>query len=74
MKSRRFLLVTGILILLSFAALAMAQGNSQLVPPDMPAKMKTAIEKSLQNDKFAAKTKEVIKPGEKPGQIDKGDR
>ena len=69
MKNRRFLLGTAVLILLSFVALAMAQGTSSLTPPDMPAKMKAAIEKSLQNDKTAAKTKQVIKPGEKPGYL-----
>ena len=60
MKNRSFLLGTAILILLSFVALAMAQGNSILTPPDMPAKMKTTIQKSLQNDKTAAKTRQVI--------------
>jgi len=63
-------LSAGIFVLLSFAALVMAQGNSQLIPANMPAKMKTAIEKSLQNDKLAAKTKEVIKAGEKPGYLE----
>lgn len=69
MKNCRFLLGTAVLILLSFVVLAMAQGTSSLTPPDMPAKMKAAIEKSLQNDKAAAKTKQVIKPGEKPGYL-----
>ncbi|RLB44372.1 MAG: sulfite exporter TauE/SafE family protein [Deltaproteobacteria bacterium] len=47
----------------------MAQGTPSLTPPDMPAKMKAAIEKSLQNDELAAKTKAAIKPGEKPGYL-----
>jgi len=69
MKNRRFLLGTAALILLSFVALAMAQGTSSLTPPNMPAKMKAAIEKSLQNETQAAKTKEVIKPGAKQGYL-----
>ena len=44
MKNRSFLLGAAALILLSFVALAMAQGTPSLTPPDMSAKMKAAIE------------------------------
>jgi hypothetical protein len=63
----KFYLATALLIVLSFVTLALAQTSAELTSPAMPAKMKTAIEKSLQDDQSAAKTKEVIKPGEKPG-------
>lgn len=69
MKNRRFLLVSGILILLSFVTLALAQVDTKLTPAGMPKKVKAAIEKSLQNDKLAAKTREVLKPDEKPGYL-----
>jgi uncharacterized membrane protein YfcA len=35
----------------------------------MPGKMKRAIESSLKDDNFAAKTREVIKSGEEPGYL-----
>jgi uncharacterized protein len=70
MKNRRFLLCTGILILLSFVTLVWAQGDMQLTPPGMSKKMKTAIEKSLQDETLGAKTREVIKPGEKQGYLE----
>jgi uncharacterized membrane protein YfcA len=63
----RFYLTTCILVLLSFVTLAFAQTSSELTTPGMPGKMKQAIEKSLQDEAFAAKTKEVIKPGSEPG-------
>jgi uncharacterized membrane protein YfcA len=66
-KKSRFFWATGILILLTFATLALAQSGSELTTPGMPGKMKKAIESSLEDDQFAAKTKEVIKPGEEPG-------
>lgn len=69
MKTSRFFWITGIFVLLTFAALAMAQSGSELTTPGMPGKMKRAIENSLEDDNFAAKTKEVIKPGEEPGYL-----
>ncbi len=69
MKLSRFYWTTGILILLTFATLALAQSGSDLTTPDMPAKVKEAIEKSLQNESFAAKTKETIVSGEKSGYL-----
>jgi len=55
------------MVVLSFAALAFAQSGSDLTTPDMPDKMKAAIQASLQDDAHAAKTREVIKAGEEPG-------
>jgi uncharacterized membrane protein YfcA len=63
----RFLWATGILILLTFTTLALAQSGSDLTTPGMPDKMKKAIESSLNDDQFASKTKAVIKPEEAPG-------
>jgi hypothetical protein len=60
-------MATGLMVVLSFAALAFAQSGSDLTTPDMPDKMKAAIEASLQDDAHAAKTREVIKAGEEPG-------
>ncbi len=68
MKNRtRFYLATALMILFSFVAVAMAQTGSELTTPDTPEKMKAAIEASLQDPGYAAKTQEVIKPGETPG-------
>ncbi|MBT8332432.1 MAG: sulfite exporter TauE/SafE family protein, partial [Deltaproteobacteria bacterium] len=69
-KLARFYWVTGILILLTFAALAIAQTGSDLTSPGMSGKMKRAIEMSLEDEQFAAKTKEVIKPGDQPGYLE----
>ena len=67
MKKSKFFYATGLLIILSFVTVALAQTGSELTSPDMPGKMKQAIESSLQNTEFAEKTKEVIKPGAEPG-------
>ena len=67
MKTYRVWWATALLIILSFAALAFAQGDAEYTTAGMPGKVKAAIEKSLANDDQAAKTKEVIKPGEEPG-------
>jgi uncharacterized membrane protein YfcA len=69
MNRKRLFWVTGILVLLSFATLCLAQSGSEMTSPGMPKKMKQAIEKSLQNEQFAEKTKAVIKPGEKAGYL-----
>ena len=67
MNKKKFFFATGLLIILSFITVALAQTGADLTTPGMSGKMKQAIEKSLQNDEFAAKTKEVIKPGDPPG-------
>jgi hypothetical protein len=67
MKRIRFFWVTAILVLLSFATLALAQSGAGLTTPDTPERMKKAIEQSLQDEQFAAKTQEVIKPDAEPG-------
>ncbi|MEE4601560.1 MAG: sulfite exporter TauE/SafE family protein, partial [Desulfobacteraceae bacterium] len=69
MNLSRLYWVTGILVLLTFATLALAQSGTDLTTPGMPDKMKQAIEKSLQDETFAAKTKEVVKSGEEPGYL-----
>ena len=67
MNKSKFYLATALLVLLSFVTLALAQTGAELTSPGMPEKMKRAIESSLQDDQFAAKTKEVIQPGAEPG-------
>ena len=69
MKISKFFWITGIFVLLTFVTLALAQSGSDLTTPGMPGKMKRAIESSLKDDSFAAKTKAVIKPGEEPGYL-----
>jgi uncharacterized membrane protein YfcA len=68
-KLSKFYWVTAILVVLTIATLAWAQTESDLTSSGMPGKMKRAIESSLKDDAFAAKTKEVIKPGEEPGYL-----
>ena len=66
---KRFRLIP-LFVLLAFmlsAPLAWAQDESKLTTDQMPAKLKAAIEKSLQDEKMAEKTKAVIKPDAKPG-------
>ncbi|MBN2126620.1 MAG: sulfite exporter TauE/SafE family protein [Deltaproteobacteria bacterium] len=51
-------------------SLAWAQSqSSDLTPAGMPDRMKQAINKSLETDKFAQKTQAMIKAGEKPGYL-----
>lgn len=69
MKLSKFYWITGIFVLLTFATLALAQSGSDLTTPDMPGKMKRAIESSLKDESFAAKTKAAIKPGDEPGYL-----
>ncbi|MGD9043301.1 MAG: sulfite exporter TauE/SafE family protein [Desulfobacterales bacterium] len=69
MKLAKFYWITGIFVLFTFATLALAQSGSDLTTPGMPGKMKRAIESSLKDDNFAAKTKAVIKPGDPPGYL-----
>jgi len=68
-KLSRFYWITGALVLLTFATLALAQSGTDLTTPGMSDKMKQAIEKSLKDETFAAKTKEVVKAGEEPGYL-----
>jgi uncharacterized protein len=63
----KFYLATVLIIVFSFVTVAMAQTGSGLTTPDMPGKMKNAIEASLEKPGTAAKTKEAIKSGEAPG-------
>ncbi|MCJ8502245.1 sulfite exporter TauE/SafE family protein [Desulfatitalea alkaliphila] len=67
MNRTKIYVVTALLLLLSFAALAMAQSEPSLTTPGMPDKMKTAIQASLENPETAAQTRAVIKPDEAPG-------
>jgi len=67
MNRKRLFWVTGILVLLSFATLSLAQSGSELTSPGMPDRMKKAIEKSLEDEKLAANTRKVIKPDAEPG-------
>lgn len=67
MKRRKIFWATGILIILTFATLALAQSGSDMTSPGMPDKMKEAIQQSLQDNEFAPKTEAVIQPQEKPG-------
>jgi len=62
-----FLIATALLLVLSFVTVALAQTSGDLTTPNMPGKMKEAIQKSLDNEAFAAKTREVIKPDAEPG-------
>jgi uncharacterized membrane protein YfcA len=77
---RRILLFLAIVMLFSGVGYAQNQpagkgpAKDSAVPPgyilpEMSKKVKTAIEKSFQSEQFAAKTKEVIKPGERPGYL-----
>jgi len=61
------LIATVLLILLSFVTVALAQTGGDLATPDMPGKMKEAIQKSLDNEAFAAQTRQVISPDAEPG-------
>lgn len=70
MAGKKFLIWTSVLVLLSVMSLAWAQSQSNdLTPAQMPDRMKKAINKSLETEKFAEKTRAVIKPGEKPGYL-----
>ncbi|MGD8366759.1 MAG: sulfite exporter TauE/SafE family protein [Desulfobacterales bacterium] len=67
MNKSNFLIATALLLVLSFVTVALAQTGGDLTTPNMPGKMKEAIQKSLDNEAFAAKTREVIKPDAEPG-------
>jgi hypothetical protein len=51
MKHQRIFWSAGILIILTFATLALAQSGSEMTTPGMSDKMKAAIEQSLQDDR-----------------------
>jgi len=67
MNRKRLFWVTGVLALLSFATLALAQAGSGYTTPGMPERMKQAIERNLADERFAAETKEAIDPDAAPG-------
>ncbi len=67
MNRSKFLPATALLILLSFVTVALAQTGSELTTPDMPEKMKEAIQKSLDDAAHAPQTREVIKADAEPG-------
>ena len=68
MKSKHLWWGTILLMVLSVATLTIAQTDTAGYTTDsMPGKVKAAIEKSLADEATAAKTKEVIKPGDPEG-------
>lgn len=67
MNKSNLLIATVLLILLSFVTVALAQTGGDLATPDMPGKMKEAIQKSLDDEAFAAQTRQVISPDAEPG-------
>jgi uncharacterized membrane protein YfcA len=66
-KRTTFFVVTGLMVILSLAAVVFAQSGSELTTPGMSDKMKAAIQSSLQDDAHAANTRKVIKASEEPG-------
>jgi hypothetical protein len=66
-NKKKFFFATSLLIILSFFTVALAQTGADLTTPGMPDKMRQAIEKSLQDEAFAAKTRAVIQPGDPAG-------
>ncbi len=70
MRGKRFWIWSAVLLLLSFISLAWAQVDStEYTSPNMSEKMKTAIEKSLQDEAFAEQTMASIEPGAEPGYL-----
>lgn len=67
MSKKRVYWVFAVLVVLSFAAVALARPGEELTTPGMAEKMKAAIGKSLQDGAFEAKTREVIEPGAAEG-------
>lgn len=66
-NKKKLFVATGIMLVLSFFTVALAQTGSGLTSSDMPDKMKQAIEKSLDDEAYASKTREVIQPDQEPG-------
>jgi uncharacterized protein len=74
MGKRKFLVLTGMLLFLSVIALTWAQtqgpaSGPSLTTEGMPDKLRQAINRSLESEAFAEKTRSVIKPGEEPGYL-----
>ncbi len=74
MGKRKFLVLTGMLLFLSVIALTWAQtqgpaSGPSLTTEGMPDKLRQAINRSLESEEFAEKTRSVIKPGEEPGYL-----
>ena len=67
MKRTKFYLATGLMVLLTFVTVAMAQTGAELTSPEMPDKMRRAIESSLADPEMAARTQAVIPAGGEPG-------
>ena len=75
MNRKRLFWVTGIFVLLSFAALVLAQsdpaptqpGLAELTTPGMPERMRQAIALSLEDEALAAKTRAAIDQEAAPG-------
>ncbi len=67
MTKTKFFIATGLMVLLTFVTVAMAQTGAELTSPEMPDRMRTAIENSLADPETAAKTREVIPAGAEPG-------
>lgn len=63
----RFYLAGALIVLFSFVAVAMAQTSAGLTTPEMPQKVKAAIEASLLDPEMAAQTMSAINPEEAPG-------
>jgi uncharacterized membrane protein YfcA len=61
------LIATALLAILSFVTVALAQTEGELTTPQMPGKMQAAIQKSLDDENFAAQTRQVITPESEPG-------
>ncbi|MFW5853784.1 MAG: sulfite exporter TauE/SafE family protein [Thermodesulfobacteriota bacterium] len=66
-KRTKFYLATGLMVLLTFVTVAMAQTGAELTSPEMSDKMKQAIESSLLDEELAAQTRAVIPAGAEPG-------
>lgn len=67
MNLSKFYFAAALMLLLCFVSVALAQGDAGLTPPGMSNKIKAAIEKSLNDETHAEKTRTVIKTGEEPG-------
>jgi hypothetical protein len=67
LNKSKFFIATALLIVLSFVTVALAQTGSDLTTPDMPEKMKKAIQASLEDPTHAANTQKMITPGAETG-------
>ena len=68
MQSKHLWWATALFMILSAAAMALAQSDTAgYTTAAMPDKVKSAIEKSLADEAIADSTKQIIKPGEPEG-------